>query len=62
MTLNLAQMMKRKDDVVSANTKGVEFLFKKNKITWAKGWGQLKPGNVVDAGFFDEAWQYRAAK
>ncbi len=48
VTLNLAQMMKRKDDVVGANTKGVEFLFKKNKVTWAKGWGQLKAGNVVD--------------
>jgi dihydrolipoamide dehydrogenase len=48
VTLNLAQMMKRKDEVVGANTKGVEFLFKKNKITWAKGWGTLKPGNVVD--------------
>ncbi len=48
VTLNLAQMMKRKDDVVSANTKGVEFLFKKNKVTWAKGWGQLKAGNVVE--------------
>jgi len=40
-------MMKRKDDVVGANTKGVEFLFKKNKITWAKGWGSLEPGNTV---------------
>jgi dihydrolipoamide dehydrogenase len=48
VTLNLAQMMKRKDDVVGTNTKGVEFLFKKNKITWAKGWATLKPGNVVD--------------
>ncbi len=47
LTLNLAQMMKRKDEVVGANTKGVEFLFKKNKITWAKGWGSLEKGNVV---------------
>jgi dihydrolipoamide dehydrogenase len=47
VTLNLAQMMKRKDDVVGANTKGVEFLFKKNKITWAKGWGALEAGNTV---------------
>jgi dihydrolipoamide dehydrogenase len=47
ITLNLAQMMKRKDEVVSANTKGVEFLFKKNKITWAKGWGSLETGNTV---------------
>src|SRR3954466_15252135 len=29
--LNLAQMLKRKDDVVGQNTKGIEFLFKKNK-------------------------------
>jgi dihydrolipoamide dehydrogenase len=47
VTLNLAQMMKRKDDVVGANTRGVEFLFKKNKITWAKGWGALEAGNTV---------------
>ncbi len=47
VTLNLAQMMKRKDEVVGANTKGVEFLFKKNKITWAKGWGSLEAGNTV---------------
>ena len=47
VTLNLAQMMKRKDDVVGANTRGVEFLFKKNKVTWAKGWGSLEAGNIV---------------
>ena len=41
-------MMKRKDAVVLANTNGVEFLFKKNKVTWAKGTGTLKAGNVVE--------------
>ncbi|HET7458070.1 MAG TPA: dihydrolipoyl dehydrogenase [Gemmatimonadaceae bacterium] len=41
--LDLPRMMKRKDDVVGQNTKGVEFLFKKNKVTWAKGRGTLKP-------------------
>ncbi|HUQ45583.1 MAG TPA: dihydrolipoyl dehydrogenase [Gemmatimonadaceae bacterium] len=40
--LDLAQMMKRKDDVVGQNTKGIEFLFRKNKITWAKGRGTLR--------------------
>src|SRR5688500_4296121 len=35
-TVNLARMLKRKDDVVGQNTKGLEFLFRKNKITWAK--------------------------
>jgi dihydrolipoamide dehydrogenase len=46
--LDLATMLKRKDDVVTQNTKGIEFLFRKNKITWAKGRGTLKAGNVVD--------------
>src|ERR687883_1120477 len=46
VTLDLARMLKRKDDVVGQNTKGVEFLFKKNKITWAKGRGTLKAGNL----------------
>ena len=46
--LDLAKMLKRKDDVVGQNTKGIEFLFRKNKITWAKGFGTLKPGNVVE--------------
>jgi dihydrolipoamide dehydrogenase len=46
--LDLARLLKRKDDVVGANTKGVEFLFKKNKVTWAKGEGRLLPGNLVE--------------
>ena len=46
--LDLATMLRRKDDVVGQNTKGVEFLFKKNKITWAKGRGTLKKGNIVE--------------
>jgi len=41
-------MMKRKDAVVGQNTRGIEFLFKKNKVEWAKGRGTLKPGNVVE--------------
>lgn len=48
ISLDLAQMLKRKDDVVGQNTKGIEFLFRKNKITWAKGFGVLGAGNVVD--------------
>ena len=48
VSFDLAQMMKRKDDVVRQNTGGVEYLFKKNKVTWAKGRGTLKAGNVVE--------------
>jgi dihydrolipoamide dehydrogenase len=35
--LDLARMQARKGEVVTANTNGVEFLFKKNKVTWLKG-------------------------
>ena len=39
--LDLAKMQARKDEVVTANVKGVEFLFRKNKITWLKGTGRI---------------------
>ncbi|MEO7367732.1 MAG: FAD-dependent oxidoreductase, partial [Gemmatimonadaceae bacterium] len=48
VSADLPTMLKRKDSVVLQNTKGIEFLFKKNKIEWAKGRGTLKAGNVVD--------------
>ena len=45
--LNLKQMMKHKQDVVDANTQGIAFLFKKNKIDHLKGFGKiLKAGEV----------------
>jgi dihydrolipoamide dehydrogenase len=34
--VDLGAMMARKIEVVAQNTKGVEFLFRKNKITWAR--------------------------
>jgi dihydrolipoamide dehydrogenase len=47
-TLNLAQMMKQKDQSVAALTKGIEFLFRKNKVDWVKGWGRLDgAGRVI---------------
>jgi dihydrolipoamide dehydrogenase len=55
VTLDLARMMKRKDDVVAANCKGVEFLFKKNKVSWARGWATLRPGNIVEVKGHDDA-------
>jgi len=45
--LDLARMQARKAEVVSANVKGVEFLFRKNKVTWLKGAGRVTgPGTV----------------
>ncbi|UWP95934.1 dihydrolipoyl dehydrogenase [Aliiroseovarius crassostreae] len=46
-------MLAYKDDVIGQNTKGIEFLFKKNKVDWIKGWasvpaaGQVKVGDEV---------------
>jgi dihydrolipoamide dehydrogenase len=45
--LDLARMQARKGEVVDANVKGIEFLFKKNKVTWLKGAGHIDaPGRV----------------
>jgi dihydrolipoamide dehydrogenase len=40
-TFDLAKMMGRKDTIVGKMTKGIEYLFKKNKVTWLKGHGRL---------------------
>jgi dihydrolipoamide dehydrogenase len=45
--LDLPQMLKQKDDSVVALTKGVEFLFKKNKVDWIKGRGALAGAGKV---------------
>jgi dihydrolipoamide dehydrogenase len=47
-TVDLARMMRRKDEVVGQNTRGIEFLFRKNKVTWARGRATLRPGNIVE--------------
>lgn len=46
--LDLKQMMAFKDEVVDANTKGIEFLFKKNKVTWLKGAGKITAADTVE--------------
>ena len=45
--LNLEKMMKNKDKAVTVLTKGVEFLFKKNKVTYFKGIGSFKNSNEI---------------
>ena len=50
-TLDLVQMMKQKDESVAGLTKGIEFLFRKNKVDWIKGWGHIDgPGKVTVTG------------
>ncbi len=45
--LNLSKMMKNKDKAVTILTKGVEFLLKKNKVTYFKGFGSFKSKNEI---------------
>ena len=46
--LNMPQVHDRKDKIVAGLTKGVEFLFKKNKIDWIKGTARLAGNGNVD--------------
>ena len=48
--LDFGVAMKRSRAVSTQNSKGVEFLFKKNKITWIKGTAKLVPGKSNAAG------------
>ena len=46
---DVARMIARKESIVSKNTKGIEFLFRKNKVTWLKGHGKL--AGKADGGY-----------
>ena len=41
------QMKAYKDEVIGQNTGGIEFLFKKNKIDWLKGWASIPAAGKV---------------
>lgn len=55
MALDLPTMMARKDKIVKDLTGGVEFLFKKNKITSFKGFGKILTANTVEVTAADGA-------
>ncbi len=41
VSVDLPKMLSYKDDVIKQNTQGIEFLFKKNKVDWIKGWAKI---------------------
>ncbi|MGH1332089.1 MAG: dihydrolipoyl dehydrogenase [Paracoccaceae bacterium] len=49
-SVDWAQMLAYKDDVIHQNTGGVEFLMKKNKIDWLKGWATIPAAGKVQVG------------
>ena len=57
-TVDWPVMQAYKQDVVNGNTKGIEFLFKKNKVTWVKGWASIPAAGQVKVG--DEVHTARA--
>jgi dihydrolipoamide dehydrogenase len=59
--IDMGQVQARKDRIVSGLTKGVEFLFKKNKIDWIKGTARLTGSGGVDV-FEGEKQTLRAKK
>jgi len=55
--LNLPVMMSQKQASVDQLVKGVEFLFKKNKVDWVKGWGKIAGAGKVEVTAEDGAVQ-----
>ncbi|HEY0878369.1 MAG TPA: dihydrolipoyl dehydrogenase [Zeimonas sp.] len=52
--IDIAKMQARKSGIVSKMTKGIEFLFRKNKVTWLKGFGRF-------VGYEDDAYRIEVA-
>ncbi|WP_299739756.1 dihydrolipoyl dehydrogenase [uncultured Roseobacter sp.] len=44
------QMLSYKEKTIGQNTSGIEFLFKKNKVDWLKGWGSIPEAGKVQIG------------
>jgi dihydrolipoamide dehydrogenase len=47
-TIDMARVHARKNKIVTGLTKGVEFLFKKNKVDWVQGTGRLAGKGLVE--------------
>ncbi len=53
--LDYPQVLDRKNKIVTKHSKGVEFLMKKNKVEWIKGYGTLKGGGKIEVRDGDKA-------
>ena len=62
ISLDLPAMMARKDKVVETLTRGVEFLFRKNKVDWLKGKARISAPGRLSIGTGDGAAQEIEAK
>ncbi len=48
VTVDYPQLMKYKDKAVKGLTSGIEYLFKKNKVDYVKGWGKFSSANEIE--------------
>ena len=49
-SVDFPQMLKYKEETIAQNTGGIEFLFKKNKVDWIKGWASIPEAGKVKVG------------
>jgi dihydrolipoamide dehydrogenase len=49
-SVDWTQMLAYKDETIGQNTKGIEFLFKKNKVDWIHGWASIPEAGRVTVG------------
>lgn len=59
---DLGKMMKQKENAVKGLTQGIEFLFKKNKVDYLKGWGKFEDANTISIDGIDGKNQKIKAK
>ncbi|MEO1292630.1 MAG: dihydrolipoyl dehydrogenase [Pseudomonadota bacterium] len=62
VSVNMEKMHGYKQGVIDSNTSGIEFLFKKNKVTYVKGWGKVAAPGQVEVNLLDGGTQSLAAK
>lgn len=62
VSMNFGQLMKQKEKAVGGLTGGIEFLFKKNKVDYLKGWGKFADKSTVDVDMIDGSSNQVSAK
>ncbi|KAK9812938.1 hypothetical protein WJX72_006048 [[Myrmecia] bisecta] len=62
ISIDMGKMMEQKTKAVNGLTSGIEGLFKKNKVTYVKGWGKLKSGTEVDVDLLEGGTTTLSAK
>lgn len=62
ITVDFQKLMHSKDKAVTGLTGGIEFLFKKNKVDYLKGWGKFAGPNAIDVDLLSGGTQHITAK